>query len=341
MATDLQLWSDEEFTSNSPSIFDEITSESRIVAHIGDAYEFVRTLPSEFAQLIITSPPYNVGKEYEKRVKVNEYLYMQKKVIKELIRILDKKGSICWQVGNYVEDGEVFPLDILYYSIFKDAGLKLRNRIIWRYNHGLHMSKRFSGRYETILWFTKSENYTFNLDAVRVPSKYPGKRNHKGPNKGKPSGNPLGKNPSDIWEIVAEQWEEEVWEVPQVKAAHPEKTDHPAQYPIELVERCVLALTNENDWVLDPYCGVGSSLIAGLKHNCRVIGCDKERLYMDIAKERIKAFYNGSLPMRPIERELYEPQGKVSRVPDEWKNGNVKHVYNINEVDEKERGTLF
>ncbi len=341
MATHLQLWSDEEFTSNIPKIFDDITSDSRIVAHVGDTYEFLRTLPSEFTQLIITSPPYNVGKEYETRVKINEYLHIQKKVIRELIRVLDRRGNICWQVGNYVEDGEVFPLDIFYYSIFKDLGLRLRNRIIWRYNHGLHMSKRFSGRYETILWFTKSDNYTFNLDAVRVPSKYPGKRNHKGPNKGKPSGNPLGKNPSDIWEIVAEQWEEEVWEIPQVKAAHPEKTDHPAQYPIELVERCVLALTNENDWVLDPYCGVGSSLIAGLKHNRRVIGCDKESLYMDIAKDRIKAFYNGSLPMRPIERDLYEPQGKVSRVPDEWKTGNVKHVYDIDEIDEKEEGTLF
>src|SRR6266852_4617969 len=210
MATHLQLWSDEEFTSNIPKIFDDITSDSRIVAHVGDTYEFLRTLPSEFTQLIITSPPYNVGKEYETRVKINEYLHIQKKVIRELIRVLDRRGNICWQVGNYVEDGEVFPLDIFYYSIFKDLGLRLRNRIIWRYNHGLHMSKRFSGRYETILWFTKSDNYTFNLDAVRVPSKYPGKRNHKGPNKGKPSGNPLGKNPSDIWEIVAEQWEEEV-----------------------------------------------------------------------------------------------------------------------------------
>ncbi len=241
--------------------------------------------------------------------------------------MLHPNGSICWQVGNYVEDGEVFPLDILYYALFKEKGLKLRNRIVWRYNHGLHMSRRFSGRYETILWFTKSDDYLFNLDLVRIPSKYPGKRNYKGPNKGKPSGNPLGKNPADIWEIVAEQWQEEIWEIPQVKAAHPEKTVHPAQYPIELVERCVLALTQEEDWVLDPYCGVGSSLIAGLKQGRKVIGCDKEADYIGIAKERIKAFYQGNLPMRPIERELYAPQGKVSKVPEEWKTGDIKHVY--------------
>lgn len=92
MATHLQLWSDEEFTSNIPKIFDDITSDSRIVAHVEDTYEFLRTLPSEFTQLIITSPPYNVGKEYETRVKINEYLHMQKKVIKELIRILEMRS---------------------------------------------------------------------------------------------------------------------------------------------------------------------------------------------------------------------------------------------------------
>ncbi|MBE3561313.1 MAG: site-specific DNA-methyltransferase [Ktedonobacteraceae bacterium] len=306
---------------------DELDDNSRIVVHPGDTYEFLRTLPSGFAQLIITSPPYNIGKEYETRMKIHEYLQTQGKIIKELIRVLHDSGSICWQVGNYVEKGEVFPLDIFYYDIFKNQGLKLRNRIIWRYNHGLHMSRRFSGRYETILWFTKSEKYKFNLDPVRVPSKYPGKRHYKGPNKGKPSGNPSGKNPSDIWDFVAAQWEEEVWEIPQVKAAHPEKTVHPAQYPVELVERCVLALTDEDDWLFDPYCGVGSSLIAGIKHRRKVIGCDKEASYIEIAKERIQAFFQGKLPLRPMDRELYTPQGKVSRVPAEWSTGKIQHIY--------------
>jgi adenine-specific DNA-methyltransferase len=329
MATSISLWSDEEYVDGLPDISDTFTNDNRIVVHLGDAYNFLCTLPSSSVNLIITSPPYNVGKAYEVRAEIQEYLQVQEKVIDELVRILDSCGSICWQVGNYVKDGEVFPLDIFYYDIFKSRGLKLRNRIIWRYSHGLHTSNRFSGRYETILWFTKNDTYTFNLDAVRVPSKYPGKRHHKGPNKGKPSGNPLGKNPADIWDIVVQQWDEEIWDIPQVKAAHPEKTAHPAQYPIELVERCLLALTNEDEWVLDPYCGSGSSLLAGLKHNRKVIGLDKESAYIAITKERINAFHNGTLPMRPIERELYTPQGKVSRVPDEWKTGEVKHVYDV------------
>ncbi|RMG00896.1 MAG: site-specific DNA-methyltransferase, partial [Acidobacteria bacterium] len=206
--------------------------------------------------------------------------------------------------------------------IFKELGMKLRNRIIWKFGHGLHASKRFSGRYETILWFTKSDRYIFNLDAVRVPAKYPGKRHFKGPNKGKPSGNPLGKNPSDVWEILVQDWEELVWDIPNVKSNHPEKTIHPCQFPIELVERCVLALTNEGDWVFDPYMGVGSSLIAAIMHGRRAMGCEKEAEYVAIARQRLFDYFNGVLRYRPIGKPVYQPTGneKVSQIPEEWKN---------------------
>ncbi|MBI3360247.1 MAG: site-specific DNA-methyltransferase [Chloroflexi bacterium] len=231
-------------------------------------------------------------------------------------------GSICWQVGNFVEDGEVFPLDILYYGIFKKLGLFLRNRIVWHFGHGLHASKRFSGRYETILWFTKSDHYVFNLDSVRVPSKYPGKRHYKGPNKGKPSGNPKGKNPSDVWEAVVRDWEEALWNIPNVKSNHPEKTIHPCQFPVELVERCVLALTREGDWVFDPFAGVGSSLIAAAMHNRRAMGSEKEAEYVAIARDRLAACLNGTLTVRPVGRPVHVPTGKekVAQIPDEWKD---------------------
>jgi site-specific DNA-methyltransferase (adenine-specific)/adenine-specific DNA-methyltransferase len=249
-------------------------------------------------------------------------LQEQQEVIQQLVRVLHPQGSICWQVGNFVLDGEVFPLDIYYYDIFKDMGLKLRNRIIWHFGHGLHASARFSGRYETLLWFTKTDDYRFNLDAVRVPSKYPGKRHYKGPNKGRPSGNPLGKNPSDVWEFLAQEWDRELWDIPNVKSNHPEKTEHPCQYPVELVERCVLAFTGEDDYVLDPYCGVGSALIGGLRHHRRVIGCDRESAYTQIAQERIAAFYAGKLKIRPMGRAVHQPtrREKVSQIPDEWQN---------------------
>lgn len=308
-----------------PEIVENFDPTSQTVLYCGDTLEFLQKVPNDTAKLIITSPPYNLGKEYETKTAIEAYLNFQDQVIEQLVRVLRPDGSICWQVGNFVEDSEVFPLDTLYYPHFKKHKLKLRNRIIWRFNHGLHASKRFSGRYETILWFTKSDSYTFNLDSVRVPAKYPGKRHFKGPNRGLPSGNPLGKNPSDVWEFVAKEWDEELWDIPNVKANHPEKTIHPCQYPIELIERCVLALTNEDDWVFDPYCGVGSALIAALKHNRKAAGVDKEQDYIEIAKQRIADFYTGKLKIRPLGKPVYEPTGreKVSQIPPEWRqNGN-------------------
>ncbi len=302
------------------TIDDHFDPQSDRVLYQGDVNVFLSTLPDETMSLIVTSPPYNLGKEYEDRVSIEAYLETQAGTIAELCRVLKPDGSLCWQVGNFVEDGEVFPLDILYYPIFKRHGLFLRNRIIWHFGHGLHTKKRFSGRYETILWFTKSDAYVFNLDPVRVPAKYPGKRHYKGPNKGEFSGNPKGKNPSDVWEIVLQDWEECFWDIPNVKSNHPEKTIHPCQYPVELVERCVLALTNEGDWVFDPYAGVGSALIAAVKNDRRAVGCEKEPEYVALARERLIAYENGTLKLRPLDRPVYKPTGKekISQIPDEW-----------------------
>ncbi|NOZ05754.1 MAG: site-specific DNA-methyltransferase [Chloroflexi bacterium] len=310
------------FFDTPKKIEDHFSLHSDIVLYQGDARDFTVTVPDNSVSLIITSPPYNLGKEYEDRVSIGKYLDAQAQVIAELYRVLKEDGSICWQVGNFVENGEVYPLDILYYDIFKSLGLRLRNRIVWHFGHGLHASKRFSGRYETILWFTKSDDYVFNLDAVRVPSKYPGKRHYKGPKKGRLSGNPLGKNPSDVWEFLAQEWESAFWDIPNVKSNHPEKTVHPCQYPIALIERCVLALTNEGEWIFDPYVGVGTSLLAGIMHNRRVMGSEQEAKYIDIARERIQAYFNGILPYRPLGKPVYQPTGreKVSQMPKEWQN---------------------
>ncbi|MBI2190777.1 MAG: site-specific DNA-methyltransferase [Planctomycetes bacterium] len=272
-------------------------------------------------QLIVTSPPYNLGKTYETATELEAYLEALAPILDELVRVLSARGSVCWQVGNFVENSEVFPLDNFYYPLFKKLGLKLRNRIIWHFGHGLHASKRFSGRYETLLWFTKADSYTFNLDEVRVPSKYPGKTHFKGGKYGLPSGNPLGKNPSDVWQILKQDWESALWDIPNVKANHPEKTIHPCQFPIELVERCVLALTNEGDWVLDPFSGVGSAMLAALRHDRRAIGCEKEAEYVRIARQRIADFYSGSLGYRPLGKPVYQPTGreKISQIPGQWK----------------------
>ena len=270
-------------------------ADSQAVIACDDALSFTRTIPDASIQLVVTSPPYNLGKSYESRTSIDEYLADQTRVIEECVRVLHPRGSICWQVGNYVDDGEIIPLDTLFYPVFNSLGLRLRNRIVWHFGHGLHSSKRLSGRYETINWWTKSDDYVWNLDPIRVPSKYPNKRHFKGPNVGKLSGNPKGKNPSDVWEF------------PNVKHNHPEKTIHPCQFPVELVERLVLSMTNPGDAVFDPYMGVGSSVIAALMHDRIAYGCDNVPEYVDIASERVHALRQGTLRTRPMGKPIYNP----------------------------------
>ncbi len=260
-----------------------------------DNLGFMRPLPDGSMKLIVTSPPYNIGKSYERRAPLDAYVASQAKAIAECVRLLHPRGSLCWQVGNHVQDGEIFPLDIVLYPVFREHGLKLRNRIIWHFEHGLHCSKRLSGRYETIMWFTKGDDYTFNLDPIRVPSKYPGKKYFKGPKAGQLSCNPLGKNPSDVWIF------------PNVKNNHVEKTNHPCQFPVELVERLVLSMTEPGDNVFDPYMGVGSSVIAACKHGRNGYGCDIVDDYVSIARKRIDYLRRGLLKTRPMERPVYDP----------------------------------
>src|SRR5262249_45380690 len=219
----------------------------------------------------------------------------QDATIAACVRVLGDRGSICWQVGNHIAGGEVFPLDVLLYESFKRHGLRLRNRIVWHFEHGLHCSRRFSGRYETILWFTKSEDYVFDLDAVRVPQKYPGKKHFKGPRAGEYSCNPLGKNPGDLWVV------------PNVKHNHVEKTAHPCQYPVELIERLVLALTRQGDLVVDPYLGVGTAVCAAVLHGRRGAGSELLPEFAEVARDRAAQALAGTLPRRRLGTAVYTP----------------------------------
>lgn len=241
----------------------------------GDSLVVMSDMPSDSCDLIITSPPYNIGKEYEAKTGLSTYIAWQEEIARESVRILKPSGSLCWQVGNYIDKGEVFPLDILLYPAFKALDMRLRNRIMWTFGHGLHCSNRLSGRHETILWFSKGDKYTFNLDAIRVPSKYPGKKHFKGPKKGQLSGNPLGKNPSDVWDIT------------NVKHNHPEKTEHPCQFPEAITDRLVAALCPEGGTVLDPFMGSGTTGISCLRFGRKFLGIDKEENYCSVARERL------------------------------------------------------
>jgi adenine-specific DNA-methyltransferase len=284
-------------------IVEKFRNDEHAVLFHGSCLDLLKDISDKSMQLIVTSPPYNIGKEYEKKLKIENYIKQQAEVITECVRVLSDTGSICWQVGNYVDNGAIIPLDTILYPIFYDLGLVMRNRIVWHFEHGLHCSRRFSGRYETIIWFTKkTKKYVFNLDHVRVPQKYPAKKYFKGPKAGQYSCNPLGKNPGDVWDI------------PNVKSNHVEKTEHPCQFPVELIERFILSMTNEGDWVLDPFLGTGTSIIAAILHKRRGAGAETEKKYIDIARDRIKKAINGTLRTRPMNKPKYDPESHNNKL---------------------------
>jgi adenine-specific DNA-methyltransferase len=243
---------------------------------VGDCLDELRKLPSGSAQLVVTSPPYNIGKSYDDRLTIEEWTSNQAEVIAEAARVAWDNGSLCWQIGNFVGGGEVIPLDSIIIPLMRDIGLKMRNRIVWSFGHGLHCKHRLSGRHETIIWATKGDDYVFNLDPIRVPQKYPEKKHYKGPRKGQISGHPLGKNPGDVWDI------------PNVKHNHPEKTDHPCQFPEALIERLVAALTNESDLVIDPYAVSGTTGAVAQRLDRKALLIERDPGYAIIATKRLE-----------------------------------------------------
>lgn len=293
----------------------------------GDSLHVLDTIADESCRLVITSPPYNIGKEYERdrRRSLPEYVDWLDPIVEKACRKVTEDGHLCWQVGNHVSNGEVFPLDYFFYQLIAKRGFRLRNRIIWHFNFGLHATKRFSGRYETLLWFTKSEQYHFELEPIRIPQLYPGKRHSqaRGAKAGLPSGNPKGKNPTDFWTFEPEATFRDniIWDLPNVKAHHPEKTIHPCQFPSELVERCILAMTKLGDTVLDPFVGTGTSVIAAAKHGRRGIGVDQSSKYIELARNRLSESQAGRLLTRPLGKAVHRPKKgeRVATVPAEWK----------------------
>jgi adenine-specific DNA-methyltransferase len=245
--------------------------------HNGDCFEFLKTVDSNSVDLIVSSPPYNIGKEYEDRSCLKKYLANQEAVLKECFRVLKDTGSIFWQVGVYVDDhGGHVPLDIKFFEIFHSMGMSMRNRMVWLRPHGLHATKRFSCRYETILWFAKNpDNYKFHLDPIKVPQKYQNKKAWKGDKKGQLTCDPIGKNPGDVWAFR------------NVKHNHEEQTIHPCQFPEDMIERIVLSTTDRGDVVLDPYMGTGTVAVVANRFERYYLGAELDKGYYETANLRV------------------------------------------------------
>jgi adenine-specific DNA-methyltransferase len=306
-------------------IYKRFREANQVTLYNGDCLKLLKRIPDEVVDMVVTSPPYCMGKAYEDpHDDIETFKKQHQDIFEDLYRIIKPGGSICWQVGYHISNKCVVPLDYIIYEIFtslsttQDLPFILRNRIIWTFGHGLNSTNRFSGRHETILWFSKGGQAAFNLDDVRVPQKYPGKRAYKGPNKGELSGNPLGKNPSDVWEI------------PNVKAQHVEKTDHPCQFPVAIPQRLIKALAPPNGLILDPFMGVGTTGVAAFLERKRFIGAEIQEEYYDISVARLKDTASGKVKIRE-DKPIVEPNisTAVAKLPEEFRRVRGK-------IDEKE-----
>jgi adenine-specific DNA-methyltransferase len=296
-------------------IYKRFRPENDYTLYHGDCFDLIKKIPENSIDLIVTSPPYCMGKSYERpEDDLETFTKQHEKLFPEVYRITKPGGSICWQIGYHVENAVVMPLDYVVFDIINNRlpqeisqNLILRNRIVWTFGHGLNCSTRFSGRHEMLLWFTKGDEYYFDLDAVRVPQKYPGKRYYKGDKKGKLSGNPLGKNPSDVWDV------------PNVKANHIEKTEHPCQFPVSIPQRLIKALTPVSGIVYDPFVGSGTSGVAAALEKRRFVGSELSDNYYEIAEDRIRQAINGTVAYRE-DKPAMKPDltTSVAKLPEEF-----------------------
>lgn len=284
----------------------KIDSAEQFDLQKGDCRTLLKTLADESVRLTVTSPPYFIGKDYDESRQIDDFVKLHETVVPLIISKTCQGGSICWQVGYHTSHNTTVPLDYVIHGIMsKFTDMKLRNRIVWRFGHGLHATRRFSTRHEVIMWYTRGDDYYFDLEAVRVPQKYPGKKHFKGDKRGEFSGNPDGKNPEDVWDI------------PNIKAGHIEKApEHPCQFPVALVGRLVKSLSKPGQLVLDPFMGVGSTGVAAILEGRPFVGMELNDAYFQIARSRCEAAVNRTIRVRPdTPVMLPDPKSAVAARP--------------------------
>lgn len=263
-------------------------TEQKII--LANSLEYLQTIPTESIDLIIADPPYNLGKDYgnnHDNQEFNEYLNFSRHWLKESVRILKPTGTI------YVFMGFRF-ISYLYALLEQEMGLRFNSWIVWHYTQGIGKTKGFSPRHDDILMFTKSEQFTFNLDEVRIPQKYYRSRN-----------NMRGANPGDVWEFS------------HVHYCHENRQSHPTQKPEALIERIVLASSGGDDWILDPFAGSGTTLrvCQHLQRNCLGIEINPE--YVEMIQSRLLQTFNGFDSIDP----------RMERIPQNLTDPKIRETY--------------
>lgn len=249
--------------------------DDRFAIYNGDCVDLLKALPTACVDLTWTSPPYNIGKEYERVMPLAEYVEWCKAWLAGIHRATSAAGALMLNVGYVSLEDRAKNLPLAY-LLWDKSPFFLQQEIVWNYGAGVAAKKFLSPRNEKLLWFVKDqESYCFNLDDIRDPDvAYPNQKKN-----GKLRCNTIGKNPSDVWQIAKVTSGE--------GRASKERTPHPAQFPFDLCERVIKGFAPAEGLVLDPFLGSGSTIEAALKFGRYAIGFELKADYCEIAAQRI------------------------------------------------------
>lgn len=252
--------------------------DTDILLYKMDCLEAMKMVQGDVIDLTITSPPYNIGKAYETQLPLQDYLDWCESWMLEIYRITESQGAFWLNLG-YLEIEDRARAIPIPYLLWQRSPFYLVQEVIWNYGAGLHTKQMFSPRNEKFLWYVKTpEEYVFHLDAVRDKDvKYPNQKKN-----GKLKCNPLGKNPSDVWQI------------PKVTSGHKrsskERMPHPAQFPVAVIDRIIKACSDEEDIVMDPFMGSGTTAIAALENGRKVVGFEISEQYCELIAKRVSTY---------------------------------------------------
>jgi len=262
-----------------------------VAIYCQDCLKGMQKLPDNLVNLTVTSPPYNIGKEYESFITTEDYIGWCSKWMQEIYRITAENGAFWLNVGYFEVKNKGLAVPISY-LLWDKSEFYLLQELVWNYAAGVACKSRFSPRNEKLLWYIKNQqHYTFNLDEVRDPNvKYPNQKKN-----GKLKCNPLGKNPTDVWQIAKV--------TSGANRSSKERTAHPAQFPTAMIERVIKSSSNWGELVIDPFMGSGSTAIAALENGRHVIGFEVEEKYIQIARQRIEAYL--------FDKEMAQAQGDL------------------------------
>ncbi|EXU60791.1 DNA-methyltransferase [Mesomycoplasma ovipneumoniae] len=257
----------------------------------GNAIEELKKIESKSINLIVTDPPYNLNKDYgnnKDNLEFEEYLEFSRQWLTEAKRVLKDDGTI------YIFMGMRY-ISYIYSILEKELNMHFNSWITWFYTQGIGKTKGFSPRHDDILMFTKHKSkFTFNLDDIRVPQKFYRSIN-----------NMRGSNPGNVWQFS------------HMHYCNKNRKKHPTQKPEALYERMILASSNENDIVLDPFVGSGTMLRVCQQTNRRGIGIEINEEYVQMCKERLEEDFTG----------FDSEDERIKRVPNDLNDSSIRKKY--------------